>query len=254
MLVGVAFLGAGAFTLGYSLKNNVKLWIQPKDRIVFSFACFIGAFCAPLLMSDGASRIAAGSSAMLGNIVFLTTIGLAWIVFNERSKKHELFATALAALGGILVSLSSMEGSLIGFIEVALANVLWGLDLNLQKRIHTAPSACASFRGCIGGGSMVVASLFAGALPCDPGIMASIFIGGSILYGAGFLMTLLSLPVLGAVKSGTFLSFSPIIGFCASLAFESFDLTPLKIAGLSFSAVSLCLLLFYEENEKRTFK
>ncbi len=212
-----------------------------------------GGILAPVAMMQGLSLCGAASGSMLLNLEGVFTAAIAWLVFKE-NVDHRIFAGMVAILiGGCVLSFggdiagmshSTLPGSSVGSLLIAVACFLWALDNNLCRKVSTSDSVLVAMLKGLTAGSVNLAIAFAYGLPAPPFVVwAPALLIGFFAYGLSLVCYLSAQRYLGTARTGAYFAFGPFAGAILSLAFLHEPLGPNLAVATVLMSIGLWLHL-----------
>lgn len=208
----------------------------------------VGGTAAPAAYVVGLALAPASVTSLLLNLELPFMIAIAVLLYRERLDRWRLLGAALVTVGGVLVTVLSLQegggGSLVGALWIGAACLGWALDSNLVRFLaHRSALDVARWKG-IGGGlaGFTLAALSGAAMP-EPS--ARFVLGGAavgfVAYGLSLAAYVGSVRRLGAARTGMLFGTAPLFGLLGSALFlgEPIGLGALGPAALMLLGVGL---------------
>ncbi|MHA7775567.1 EamA family transporter [Roseibium sp. M-1] len=223
-------------------------------RLVVLYGLFMFAVQFALLFAGMYLGMPAGLASLVLQLHVFITIGLAALVFGERSHPVRIAGAILAAMGLGLVALNTGgETTLTGLLLVVLAACSWAVANLISKRIGKV-----EILPLVAWGSLVapVPLLILSLVLEGPGTYAAMlqnltWSGASALLYVVYPTTLLGFSIWSALLArypaatvAPFTLLVPVIGFLSAALVLGETLQPWKIAAAVLVVAGLCVNLF----------
>ncbi|WOJ91373.1 EamA family transporter [Methylocapsa polymorpha] len=241
ILAGALYLGAG-FGLAALRRASAarglltdEAPLRKKDLPWLGGAVIFGGVLGPLFLMLGLARTDAASGSLLLNLESLSSMGIAWLVFQENVDRRLLLGAFSIVLGAALLSWTGQGVALNqGAALIAAACLAWGIDNNLTRKLSGAdPTQIAMIKGLVAGTVNVGLALWRGAILPAPMFLGAAGFVGFLGIGLSLVAFILALRHLGAARTGAYFSLAPFIGAMLSLVILHDPFTArLFVAGL----------------------
>ncbi len=252
MLAALLYLGAGAGLTLFSLvrPRTARLDEAPMRAVdvpLIAGMTLLGGVCGPVLLLFGLERLSGVAASLLLNLEAPFTIALAVLLFREHLPARGTLAAFIVIAGALLLAWhtgGAVSASWVGVVCVVGACLAWGADNNLTQRVSlrdpitvvrykTIPAGCITF---------ALALLFGERVPSGRVLLASLALG-AVSYGAGIVLHVFGLRLLGAARQAAFFATAPFVGAVASLLVLGERLSVFDAVGGAVMAAGVALLL-----------
>ncbi len=215
-LVSFLYLGTalGMTILGKILKSGTsplqgEARVRAHDIPWLVLAILAGGVIAPILLMSSLIITPAATASLLLNFEGVTTLFIAFIVFQESVGRRIWIAFGIITFASILLTWNPYPafGLSVGAAGILLACVFWGIDNNATRNISGKdPVTVVALKGFFAGITAMILAIL-GHAPI-PGISISItaMILGFLCYGVSMVLFIRALRELGAARTGAYYS------------------------------------------------
>lgn len=216
-----SFLGLQAWSLVARQQNLGRLRRLEGPQVIRLIASICaGGITAPILLAYGIKLASASEVSLLLNLETVATTILAWVFFREHVGPRIVVGEVLILIGaGVLASGNGpFDRASWAGLFVAGACLLWALDNNLTRDIEAVPApVLAQVKGLISGTVNLLIALWlgVGAFTAPQALGAMAIGAGS--YGVSLALFILSLRLIGAVRTAAYFAASPFFGMLVSI-------------------------------------
>jgi drug/metabolite transporter (DMT)-like permease len=230
--------------------------IHGKDWYWLAGTVATGGLIAPLLQFTCLNITPAAPAALLLNFEIVATVRIAYLVFHEPINRGTGIALVVIVLASVLLSWSgeSAVDFSLGAMGILVSCFLWGMDNNFMGRISSfQPGLIVVIRGLCGGSIAWILVFF--LHEPFPGWIPVIcaLITGFLSFGAGLLMLIKALRVMGAAQAGAVYATAPFIGCISSLILFSDPLNNQFWIALPLFIVGALIIIRKQWNSHRSF-
>ncbi len=238
ILAAFLYLGSG---LGMLLFKGMNSFIQSgekteaglkrTDLFWLAGATLVGGVIAPIVLLYSLNATPAATASLLLNFESVATTIIAAVVFREAVSRRAWWAIIIITTASILLSIDteSIWGFSIGSLGIVAACFFWGIDNNLTRNISSKdPVVIVMIKGLTAGTfSLIFALILGQRFPAWDSILKVLLLG-SFSYGLSITLFVVALRGLGAARTSTLFSTSPISGLLLSFVIFS------EIPGIQF--------------------
>jgi drug/metabolite transporter (DMT)-like permease len=225
MMAGLLYLGAGVGLTGIHTSRGLlglpalEAPLRRPDLLWLAAVILFGGLIGPLLLMLGLAHADAATASLLLNLEGLTTMGIAWLVFQENVDRHLLLGAFAILAGAALLSWHGKASFQLSGLPIAGACLCWGIDNNLTRKLSSAdPIQIAMLKGLVAGTVNLALALWQGASLPSASTIASAGIVGFFGYGVSLALFILGLRYLGTARTGAYFSLAPFIGAVLGVA------------------------------------
>jgi len=191
-----------------------------RERGLLTGTVIVGGLMAPFIQIFSLPYTPAATASLLLNFEIVATVLIAFLVFREPEDWKIGAAVAVILTGSLLLSWNG--GDILDFspgaIGIMIAAFFWGLDNNFMAHISAYPPeviavAKSGSGACIAWGLVLLQNE-----PLPPWHLAALaLLTGFVSFGAGLVLFIHALRILGAARAGAIYAAAPFIGCLASL-------------------------------------
>lgn len=250
MLGAVLYLGAGLSLSLLGVARRKQGREAPLRRADVPWLVGItaaGAVVAPVLLLVGLRRVSAVTGSLALNLEGPFTVILAVLFFGEHLSARTTVGTFLIILGAAILSFTpgaALGGDAVGVLCITGACLGWALDNNLTSRLSLRdPVAIVKTKGLVGGVvSLGLAFLVGNEVP-PVGTVAAGLLLGVVGYGAGVVLAVHAMRLIGVAREATFFATAPFIGALVSVAVLGEHFGPRELGATLVILVGVGLLV-----------
>jgi len=247
LLAGLLYLGAsiGLFPVILVRKELPHLFkLNRSNQLRLSGSVILGGILGPILILSGLKFSSASSVSLWLNMELAATTVLGFLFFKDFLGLKGWAGVCLALLSGVILTVSEGHSGIISAILVGSACICWGFDNHFTALIDGISAVQSTFiKGIFAGTINTAAGYYLSNQPLAPQFLFYALILGSVSYGLGIVLYIISAQKLGAIRSQIVFSSAPFFGVFFSVIFLSENINMLQFVSFSLFVFSIALFM-----------